>query len=227
MLVRPCQLGVICRSTSEYLPSQHMSPARAAARLRPQPRAVAACPWRCARPRDNVRPLEAQAEPHTRHHIQVTGRACSGAARRWHPGAVQVDVYNNMGDLWRAQGTVGRNEAQRCYGQALQVCGPARAAAPPLALTGSVASLCTLAHCSKCARARGRPSAGACRVSSLRPGPARRRRGRRVQRRAAHNALRAAAGQQRLCARLARPGRPAARGGRLRVLRRVLPGAGG
>ncbi|KAK9832813.1 hypothetical protein WJX81_003940 [Elliptochloris bilobata] len=32
-----------------------------------------------------------------------------------------VDVYNNMGDLWRAQGVVGRNVAQRCYGQALQV----------------------------------------------------------------------------------------------------------
>lgn len=39
----------------------------------------------------------------------------------------QVDVYNNMGDLWRAQGVVGRNEAQRCYGQALQVRGPGAA----------------------------------------------------------------------------------------------------
>lgn len=62
----------------------------------------------------------------------ATGRPCDGefgaaGALRGHArgltpgGGTQVDVYNNMGDLWRAQGMVGRNEAQRCYGQALQV----------------------------------------------------------------------------------------------------------
>lgn len=32
----------------------------------------------------------------------------------------QVDVHNNLGDLWRAQGTSGRVAAQRCYAEALR-----------------------------------------------------------------------------------------------------------
>jgi tetratricopeptide (TPR) repeat protein len=31
-----------------------------------------------------------------------------------------VDVHNNLGDLWRAQGAVGRNAAQQCYLEALR-----------------------------------------------------------------------------------------------------------
>lgn len=33
----------------------------------------------------------------------------------------QVDVHNNLGDLWRAQGQLGRQEAQRCYQEALRL----------------------------------------------------------------------------------------------------------
>ena len=33
----------------------------------------------------------------------------------------QVDVHNNLGDLWRAQGQLGRIEAQNCYQEALQI----------------------------------------------------------------------------------------------------------
>ena len=32
----------------------------------------------------------------------------------------QVDVHNNLGDLWRAQGAAGRVSAQRCYAEALR-----------------------------------------------------------------------------------------------------------
>lgn len=35
--------------------------------------------------------------------------------------ALQVDVHNNLGDLWRAQGALGRVEAQNCYQEALQI----------------------------------------------------------------------------------------------------------
>jgi len=31
-----------------------------------------------------------------------------------------VDVHNNLGDLWRAQGAAGRVAAQRCYAEALR-----------------------------------------------------------------------------------------------------------
>ena len=34
---------------------------------------------------------------------------------------MQVDVHNNLGDLWRAQGPVGRGEAQKCYMAALRL----------------------------------------------------------------------------------------------------------
>lgn len=34
---------------------------------------------------------------------------------------LQVDVHNNLGDLWRAQGQLGRLEAQNCYREALQI----------------------------------------------------------------------------------------------------------
>ena len=34
---------------------------------------------------------------------------------------MQVDVHNNLGDLWRAQGQLGRQEAQRCYQEALRL----------------------------------------------------------------------------------------------------------
>ncbi len=34
---------------------------------------------------------------------------------------MQVDVHNNMGDLWRAQGAAGRHQAQRCYTTALRL----------------------------------------------------------------------------------------------------------
>ena len=34
---------------------------------------------------------------------------------------VQVDVHNNLGDLWRAQGQVGRQAAQQCYSEALRI----------------------------------------------------------------------------------------------------------
>lgn len=33
----------------------------------------------------------------------------------------QVDVHNNLGDLWRAQGGPGRLTAQACYMDALKV----------------------------------------------------------------------------------------------------------
>lgn len=33
----------------------------------------------------------------------------------------QVDVHNNLGDLWRAQGQVGRQAAQQCYSEALRI----------------------------------------------------------------------------------------------------------
>lgn len=32
-----------------------------------------------------------------------------------------VDVHNNLGDLWRAQGVVGRQAAQQCYLEALRL----------------------------------------------------------------------------------------------------------
>ena len=32
-----------------------------------------------------------------------------------------MDVHNNLGDLWRAQGQLGRIEAQNCYQEALQI----------------------------------------------------------------------------------------------------------
>ena len=32
-----------------------------------------------------------------------------------------MDVHNNMGDLWRAQGAAGRHQAQRCYATALRL----------------------------------------------------------------------------------------------------------
>lgn len=32
-----------------------------------------------------------------------------------------MDVHNNMGDLWRAQGALGRPQAQRCYSTALRL----------------------------------------------------------------------------------------------------------
>jgi protein O-GlcNAc transferase len=32
-----------------------------------------------------------------------------------------VDVHNNLGDLWRAQGASGRAAAQQCYGEALRL----------------------------------------------------------------------------------------------------------
>ena len=35
--------------------------------------------------------------------------------------ACQVDVHNNLGDLWRAQGQVGRHAAQQCYSVALRI----------------------------------------------------------------------------------------------------------
>jgi protein O-GlcNAc transferase len=34
---------------------------------------------------------------------------------------VQVDVHNNLGDLWRAQGQLGRATAQQCYSDALRL----------------------------------------------------------------------------------------------------------
>ena len=34
---------------------------------------------------------------------------------------VQVDVHNNLGDLWRAQGQVGKQAAQQCYSEALRI----------------------------------------------------------------------------------------------------------
>ena len=34
---------------------------------------------------------------------------------------LQVDVHNNLGDLWRAQGAVGRVAAQNCYSEALRL----------------------------------------------------------------------------------------------------------
>lgn len=34
---------------------------------------------------------------------------------------MKVDVHNNLGDLWRAQGQLGRQEAQRCYQEALRL----------------------------------------------------------------------------------------------------------
>jgi tetratricopeptide (TPR) repeat protein len=34
---------------------------------------------------------------------------------------MQVDVHNNLGDLWRAQGPVGRSAAQQCYMEALKL----------------------------------------------------------------------------------------------------------
>ena len=30
-------------------------------------------------------------------------------------------MHNNLGDLWRAQGQLGRQEAQRCYQEALRL----------------------------------------------------------------------------------------------------------
>ncbi len=33
----------------------------------------------------------------------------------------QVDVHNNLGDLWRAQGAAGRAAAQQCYAEALRL----------------------------------------------------------------------------------------------------------
>lgn len=33
----------------------------------------------------------------------------------------QVDVHNNLGDLWRAQGQVGRQAAQQCYSESLRI----------------------------------------------------------------------------------------------------------
>lgn len=32
-----------------------------------------------------------------------------------------VDVHNNLGDLWRAQGALGRGPAQQCYLEALRL----------------------------------------------------------------------------------------------------------
>ena len=37
------------------------------------------------------------------------------------PAWWQVDVHNNLGDLWRAQGQVGRQAAQQCYSEALRI----------------------------------------------------------------------------------------------------------
>ena len=34
---------------------------------------------------------------------------------------IQVDVHNNLGDLWRAQGQVGKQAAQQCYSEALRI----------------------------------------------------------------------------------------------------------
>lgn len=39
-----------------------------------------------------------------------------------------MDVHNNLGDLWRAQGAAGRVHAQRCYAEALR-CSPQHAPA--------------------------------------------------------------------------------------------------
>lgn len=44
---------------------------------------------------------------------------CYNQALRINPHL--VDVHNNLGDLWRAQGQVGREAAQRCYTAALQI----------------------------------------------------------------------------------------------------------
>ena len=32
-----------------------------------------------------------------------------------------MDIHNNLGDLWRAQGQMGKNEAQQCYMTALRL----------------------------------------------------------------------------------------------------------
>ena len=40
---------------------------------------------------------------------------------RLHACHAQVDVHNNLGDLWRAQGQVGRQAAQQCYSEALRI----------------------------------------------------------------------------------------------------------
>lgn len=37
------------------------------------------------------------------------------------PCQLQVDVHNNLGDLWRAQGTMGRAAARQCYTDALNL----------------------------------------------------------------------------------------------------------
>ncbi|KAK9815277.1 hypothetical protein WJX72_000982 [[Myrmecia] bisecta] len=44
---------------------------------------------------------------------------CYTAALQLNPNL--VDVHNNLGDLWRAQGQVGRQAAQRCYSEALKI----------------------------------------------------------------------------------------------------------
>jgi len=44
---------------------------------------------------------------------------CYMTALRMDP--LLVDVHNNLGDLWRAQGQVGRQAAQRCYSEALRI----------------------------------------------------------------------------------------------------------
>ena len=43
------------------------------------------------------------------------------AASKFTPSHAQVDVHNNLGDLWRAQGQLGRIEAQNCYQEALRI----------------------------------------------------------------------------------------------------------
>lgn len=44
---------------------------------------------------------------------------CYISALRINPGL--VDVHNNLGDLWRAQGPLGRTAAQQCYSEALRL----------------------------------------------------------------------------------------------------------
>ncbi|KAL3130806.1 hypothetical protein ABBQ38_000142 [Trebouxia sp. C0009 RCD-2024] len=44
---------------------------------------------------------------------------CYNAALQINPNL--VDVHNNLGDLWRAQGQVGRQAAQQCYSEALRI----------------------------------------------------------------------------------------------------------
>ena len=61
--------------------------------------------------------------------IRIAALAVLSCMHTWHRKGSQqacrlwlkVDVHNNLGDLWRAQGQLGRMEAQSCYQEALSI----------------------------------------------------------------------------------------------------------